>query len=177
MKKIRFLKTETLSFLFFTIFWSFIPLSVSAENLAANVGLGLDDYRSIQMGCGGASLQIICGYNDTLSNLDDRVCSNNQLSFKTTGGKVFEPSISEYLEPNSTPVALQCIENENNNDTYVIIRYLSGSYNCAKCEQEEVFSPSGERLTQKIYALEKENEIHFSKKSNVVYIESRNRIY
>ena len=70
-----------------TFFLSFcLPLVFCLS--PAHAGERSDTARSISMTCGGTKVEIVCGYNEKPSEIDDRVCSHNTLTFTLPDGKV-----------------------------------------------------------------------------------------
>lgn len=111
---------------------------------SAHAGERSDTARSISMTCGGTKVEIVCGYNEKPSEIDDRVCSHNTLTFTLPDGKVIAPSVPKSHDPGSSPESLYCAYGKRDNDTYVIVTYSSGSHDCAKCHLSEVFSKEGD---------------------------------
>lgn len=129
----------------------FLPFCLSLILLLspAYAGDRSDTARSISMTCGGTKVEIVCGYNEKPSEIDDRVCSHNTLTFTLPDGKVIAPPVPESHDPGSTPVGISCA-NGNDGNRYIPVEYLSGSYNCSKCSVLEIFSPSALRLTERL---------------------------
>jgi hypothetical protein len=101
-----------------------------------------DTSRSIAMTCGGTKVEIACGYNGKFTEIDNRICSNNTLTFTLQNGKVVKPPIPELFDAGSTPVRIGCAMG-NDSKYYIPIGYLSGSWNCSKCHVDEIFSIDG----------------------------------
>jgi hypothetical protein len=131
---------------------SFLPFCLSLILLLspAYAGDRSDTARTISMTCGGTKIEIVCGYNEKPSEIDDRVCSHNTLTFTLPDGKVIAPPVPESHDPGSTPVGLSCEEGKDRS-IYLLVEYLNGSHSCSGCHFIAIFNPLGERLSKKTY--------------------------
>ncbi|MDX2085749.1 MAG: hypothetical protein SFZ03_10230 [Candidatus Melainabacteria bacterium] len=107
-----------------------------------------DSTRSISMLCGEAEIEIQCGYNSKITDSDDRICNHNNLIFYFKNTKKIIQSIPDSHDKGSTPIGFAC-HRGNDQKMYVVVSYLSGSYNCSKCHVVEVYSSDGRILTDK----------------------------
>ncbi len=121
-----------------------------------------DTARSISMTCGGTKVEIICGYNDKITELDSRVCSKNTLVFTKENSEVVTPPVPEGHDPGSTPVSLDCVKG-NDDKLYVVVDYLAGSYACAKCHLESVFDIFGNMFPEHIIKISLEKQLNWTR--------------
>lgn len=135
----------------------------------------LDTSRQIAMTCGGTKIEIMCGYNQSFRQVDDRVCSDNKLIFTLSDGKTIYPKPPESFESGTTPIGISCGRARNRSDILLIrVIFLSGSYNCNKCFQDIIYKPNGEPANKEPSY---KNDRFDPSKQNVTYIEDRNHKY
>lgn len=136
----------------------------------------LDTSRSVTMECGGTRVELSCGYNSSFSQMDDRVCNNNTLTFFLPNGQKAHPAPPETFEIGTTPIAISCTKFKDGK-FYIPVTYLSGSYNCAQCQQLELFTLEGLPAGTKEKSRSKLLSENSTALWNTIGIESRKRVY